>query len=193
MAKVEIDETELVKLQNVAAVVNRMLANPESRRKILEAHKAVNPNAVVPELDAAKPLNDAIGAISAEVKEFKKAIEDKETARETAANKAAFEGKWLMGRKAALDTGYTEDGIKKLEEFMVEHGIADHKIAMPSFEREHPLPAAVTSSNQGFDAFQAIANTNEEMKRLMETQGQDPSAVRNLISKTLTDVRSGGR
>lgn len=193
MAKIEIDETEYAKLQNVGNVLSRMLSNPDSRKKVLEAHKITNPNAIVPEIDATKPINDALAAISEEVKKVAKSVEDDKIEREQTARRTEFDNKWSAGKAAARKAGYTDDGLKALEEYMADKGVLDHEVAMPAFERTHPLPTQVTASREGFDAFQAINDTNEEMKRLVETQGQDPSTVRNLISKTLADVRSGGR
>lgn len=193
MAKIEVDETEYAKLQNVTNVMNRMLSNPESRKRVLEAHKIMNPNAIVPEIDSAKPLNDAIAAIADEVKKVAKSVEDDKVEREQVARRAEFDNKWSAGKAQARKAGYTDEGLKALEEYMAEKGVLDHEVAMPSFERTHPLPAPVASSRQDFDAFQAISDTNADMKRLVETQGQDPSTVRNLVSKTLADVRSGGR
>ena len=190
MSMKEIDEAELVRLQNVASVVNKMLSNPESRIKVLEAQKIVNPQSVVPEIDATKPFKEAIGSVQEKLSALEKKMEEKETAREEAAQKKELENKWMLGRKMANETGYTEDGIKKLEEFMVENGIAEHRLAMPAFEREHPLPAPVASSRQGFDAFQVLSDTGEEMKKLLETQGQDNGVVRSLVNKALNDVRS---
>lgn len=193
MAMREIDEVELTRLQSVNTVVARMLANPESRKKVLEAHKIQNPNAVVPELDAAKPFNEALGTMAEQVKELSKKIDADKAEREQNARKAELDTKWSSGRMQARKAGYTEEGVKALEEFMVEKGVLDHDVAMPAFERTQPAPTQIDNSKQGFDAFKAISNSGEEMKRLLDTQGQDNGVVRDLISKSLSDVRTGGR
>lgn len=194
MAMREIDENELIKLQNLQGVMARMLANPESRKKVLEARKLQDPTAVIPELDATKPFNEALNTVSNEVKELAKKIADDKAEREQTTRKTELDNKWNTGRMHARKSGYTEDGIKALEDFMVEKGVLDHDVAIPAFERNNPQPTLVdTSKTGGFDAFKALSNTNDEMKRLLETQGQDNGVVRDLISKSLADTRSGGR
>lgn len=190
MAMTEIDEAELVNYKNIAGAVQRMLANPESRRKILEAQKTVSPNSVIPELDAAKPLDDKIGAVTKKIEDIAESIAKDKQEREQEKKLAKFESEWQAGRSKAQKSGYTAEGLEALEKFMVEKGVADFDVAMAAFEKINPPAAPVSSSKSGFDILkQSITDTNEEMKRLMESQGKDNGAVNSLISKTLAEVR----
>jgi len=193
MPAVEIDEAELVKLQSIAKSLNAMMGNPDSRKKILEAQKITNPNAVIPELDVTKGINDELGAVRKELKDLAKSLSDDKAEREERVKRQELEARWEKGRLAAQQSGYTKDGLEALEKYMVDKGIADHEVAMPAFERLNPPARPVESSGQNFDVFQTIQNTSDEMKKLVESHGQDRGAMSNLINKALTDVRSGGR
>ncbi len=49
-------------------------------------------------------------------------------------------------RAAAIDDGYDGEGLDSLESFMAAHNIADHAVAIPAFEREHPPAEPIASS-----------------------------------------------
>jgi len=189
MATIEMDEAEVQNYRNIAGAVQRMLANPESRKRVLEAQKIINPNAVIPELDAARPLDEKIGAVTKKIDDLASSIAKDKEDRETASARKQVEAEWHAGRSKAQKSGYTAEGLEALEKFMVERGVADFDVAMAAFEKINP-PAAPVGPTSGFDLLQqSISDTNEEMKKLMESQGKDNGAVRSLISKTLADVR----
>ena len=52
----EIEESELLAHRNVTALFNEMLANPAVRSQLLPLVKKTRPNAAIPEVDAAAPL-----------------------------------------------------------------------------------------------------------------------------------------
>ena len=82
---VEIDENELAGLKSLQSTVQKWLGNPGARRKILEAQKVLDPNIVIPELDAAKPLEEALAKMDEKLstldKRLSKDAEDRETAK----------------------------------------------------------------------------------------------------------------
>lgn len=190
MAIVEIDEAELMNYRNIAGSVQKMLANPQTRAKILEAQKIINPNAVIPEIDSAKPVLDAVSKISEEVQALKKQRE--EDAAETKKEKAMADlhAKWDAGRAHARRAGYTEEGIQALEAFMEENGVADHKIAMPAFERLNPPQSAIDNTASGkFDIFSGVKNDGEDTKMLLE--GNEQQFLNKRIQDTLSGLRNG--
>lgn len=191
MALVEIDENELMNFRQVAGAMQKMLSNPKTRSKILEAQKIINPNVSIPEIDSAEPIRAALAEIQKESDETRKMLADDKAERETEKNLHALRNRWEAGQSVARKAGYTDEGLKALEDFMEANGIADHKLAMPAFERENPLPAPAENSKSGFDAFRASAPKDDDMKLLLE--GNDQQFLSKRISQTLSDVRSGNR
>ena len=90
---IEVDENEYAVMKQLSGFAQSALNNPKTRRQILEIQKVLNPDAAIPELDAAKPFNEAVSAVANEVKELKKSLEDDKAAREQATQKADFESK----------------------------------------------------------------------------------------------------
>lgn len=189
MALVEIDETELVNYRNITGAVQKMLANPQTRSKLLEAQKIINPNAVIPEIDSAKPVYEALDSMKAELKAAK---EQREADLAEARKEKAMEGlrsKWEAGRIKARKAGYTEEGMQLLEAFMEEKGVADHEVAMPAFERLHPQQDMVDTSASGkFDVFGGIKQ-DDDTKMLLE--GNEQQFLNKRIRDTLSGVRTG--
>lgn len=186
----DIDETELVNLRNVTAAVQKMLANPSARAKLLAAQKEVNPNAVIPEIDSAKPVYEALDGVKGELKALKEQREADiaEAKKEKAI--ADLTAKWETGRTAARRAGYTEDGLNALEAFMETNGVADHKIAMPAFERINPPQAPIDAMGvQKFDVFGGIKNDGDDVKLLLE--GNEQAFLNKRIKDTLSGVRTG--
>lgn len=186
----ELTETEVMNLRGIAGAVDRMLKNPESRKRLLEAQKIINPNAVIPELDATRPLNDAISGMNKKMDDLANSIAKDKQDRSDMEARARMQSQWEAGRATANRAGYTKEGLEALENFMVEKGIADHEVAMPAFERINPPSAPISASKSGFDLLQqSVSDATEEMKKLIESRGQDRGAVNSLVAKTLSEVR----
>lgn len=190
MALVEIDETELINYRNITGAVQKMLANPQTRSKILEAQKIINPNAVIPELDAQKPAMEAVGKAEARMAALEKKYEDDKAAAAHDKTMADLTSKWEAGRVKAKRAGYTAEGLEQLEAFMETNGVASHEIAMPAFERINPKAEAVDSTGSNrFDPFQTMKSDGDDMKLLLD--GDDQHFLNKRIKETLTGVRSG--
>lgn len=192
MANVEIDENELMNYRQIAGAMQKMLAHPQTRRKILEAQKTINPNAVIPEIDAAAPINAALQAVNEEVKSVRKLTEDMLASAEKDKTMRVLEAKWETGRSAARRAGYTAEGIEALEKFMEDNGVAEHVIAMPAFERLNPPASSVKPSGSHFEMLQNSLATGEDDTKLL-LEGNDRQFLNKRISQALSDVRSGNR
>ena len=190
MPTVEIDETELLQYRNITGAVQKMLANPITRTKLLEAQKIINPNAVIPEIDSQKPLNDAIGSLNKTVEDLKKDIEARDSKAKEEKALDALRSKWEAGRAKARRAGYTAEGIEALEKFMEDNGVADHMIAMPAFERENPPAKSIdaTGSNR-FDVLHSVRPEGDDMKLLVD--GDERQFLNKRINETLAGIRSG--
>lgn len=191
----EIEETEFLANQNVVRAVQKMMADPKARRMVQQAQKIVDPSIVIPELDAAAPIEASL----AEERTARLALEarmDKDAAdRATAEKMKAFEASWNARKASLAKQGYTDEGIVAIEKLAEERGIADLDAAAALFDRLHPPAEPVESA--GFGGFNMFESTNggenEDFKKLIEAQGDDPQAERNMINAALNEVRSAAR
>ena len=189
MALVEIDETELVNHRNITGLVNRMLQNPAARARVLEARKIIDPNVSIPELDSQKPVITAVTALSDEIKALKKQQEEDKAASAHEKTMSSLKAKWDLGQAKARRAGYTAEGLKSLEDFMEENGIADHAIAMPAFEKLHPPAEPISATSTSFDRIKKITTGGDDMNLLLE--GKERQFVDKRIQDALAAVRSG--
>lgn len=186
---VEIDETELLRLRTVTAAVQKMLSNPGARSKLLAAQKEAQPDAVIPEIDSAKPVYEALGKVTDELKALKTQREEDIAASKQEKAMAELTAKWEKGRSVARRAGYTEDGLQALEAFMETNGVADHMIAMPAFERLNPPQAPVADGGSRFDVFSGVKGGEDDTKLLLD--GNEQQFLTKRIRDTLSSVRTG--
>lgn len=186
MPAVEIDETELANYRQVAGAMQQMLANPQTRRKVLEAQKILRPDAVIPELDAAKPVLDEIDRLSKRFDSFAEDSKKDREARDEKERLGSLKSRWSQGQAAAKAQGYDSDGMKALEAFMEEHGIADHDIAIPAFERKHPQPQPVATTSPRLYPSIGDMKADDSMKLLLDDPDQ---YLAKIIPETLRDMR----
>lgn len=184
----EIDDAQLANFQNVDAFVRRGLANPKTRRKILEVQKALNPDTAIPELDESDPLREQITALDTKLTKFQEDLEKKDTDRAEQARLAELKAKWDAGQAFARKKGYADDGLKKLETFMEQHGIANHEHAIPYFEKENPPPVPATNSGSRWDFFGQQQPDGPDLKQLFE--GHEEQWLNGTIADTLNRVRN---
>jgi hypothetical protein len=184
----EIDDAQLANFQNVDAFVRRGLANPKTRRKLLEIQKALNPDTAIPELDESDPLHAKIDALSEGFEKFKTELSTKETERAEQTRLADMKAKWDAGQAFARKHGYADEGLKKLETFMEEHGIANHEHAIPFFEKANPPPVPATNSGSRWDFFGPQPAEGADLKQLFE--GHEETWLNNTVADTLNRVRN---
>ena len=184
----EIDDTQLANFQNVDAFVRRGLANPKTRRKLLEIQKTLNPDTAIPELDESDPIHEKIAALDKKLDDFADGLYKKETERAEEARLAEMRGKWEAGQVFARKKGYADEGLKKLETFMEAHGIASHEHAIPFFEQQNPPPVPAVSSGSGWDFFGKQQAEGPDLKKLYD--GQEEAFLNETIADTLNRVRN---
>lgn len=190
MAKAEIDETELLANRQVVEAMQKMLANPKSRELVLKAQKVVNPDAVIPEIDARAPLESALDEIR---KELAKDREDRAKERDEAVaakKREEFTAGWERQKQALRTQGYTDEGLKKIEEHAEKEGIPSLRAAAADWEKLNPSPPpAQPTGGIPFDIFNPPENDAAELKALMDSRGDDPMALNKLIGKSLAEAR----
>ena len=193
MALVEVDESQWTALRGIAGTVEKMLANPKTRRKILEAQKEVNPNVAIPEIDEVNRGMERYAELQAKIDEQNKKLVDWESKQAERERRLELEGRWRGGQGKLRKAGWTDEGITAVEKLMEDRCIADHEAAAALYEKMNPpqVSSPISPSGSRFDLFAAkSAPVNEDaMKALMA--GNDEAYLSMVIPKTLNDVRSG--
>ena len=195
MAKIEVDETSYLEMQQTYAAVNKMLSNPQARRKVLEATKVINPAAIIPEIDAAAPISAELTETRTQIAALQKRLDDDAAERASTSKVNEFASQW-NGAKAQLqrERGYTAEGIAEIEKLAQERGIPDLEAAAALFDRLHPPPEPVQPAGIGsFNFFEPTEKDGEDMKKLLESRGESEQVVMKMAREALNDFRSGRR
>lgn len=191
---VEVDENVWNNTRGVVNLADAMLKNPKARRKFLEAAKEVNPNASIPEIDAAAPLQHGLSILDQKMNEFISKVDHRLSQADETRARRLVDRKIEEGRKMLSDRGYTEDGIKKVEALMESEGIADYTNATKVFEFDNPLPSPGRPSRGNMFDFidessKAAEQQNDYIKQLMATKGEDENVLNRQISAVLAESR----
>ena len=189
MPMVEIDEAELIAQRQGIEALQKMLGHPEARSMVLQAQKLVNPDIAIPELDAAAPILEKVKALEDQMATDKKEAAEAKAKEDEEAKLAKITAQWEGGRKKAEEAGYTEEGLTHLESYMEAHGIADHEIAMPSFEKKNPLPEPAETGSSPWQALGPQTEESPDLKPLFESAGQSESWLRNMTDTALKESR----
>lgn len=191
----EMDEEEFLTNQKLRATVAKIMANPEGKLLVQKAHKLVDPNAATPDLDARKPIDDALGVVSTQIAELKAQREADNAEREKRERLVELNGNIETGIAKLRKDGWTDDGIKGVREIMETKGILDPEIAAAYFEKQHP-PAApvIPQSMSAFDYLNQPAEGGDEfLKALINSRGDSNGALDKRIHETLSEARGNPR
>jgi hypothetical protein len=205
----EIDEAEYLASRATISAVNGMLANPASRKLLLQARKTADPNAVIPEIDAAAPINTTLDEIRAAMAAEKEAAaaeraaarkEREEEKAQAAAEKQAaeqaklvadFEANWTRQKAALRQEGWRDEGIDEIVAHAEKNGIADLEIAAAHWEKLHPPAEPVQPNSTGSWGFMDnIPDDDKFVKAMIASKGEDESALNQEISASLRDFRA---
>lgn len=192
MPKVEIDESELATLRQVNNFANTALGNPKTRQQMLRIQKAINPDAVIPELDAADSVRGELGEVMQEVKNLTKSISEEREARAREKQDSDAMGKIQKGRDFLVSKGYTAEGVQSIEAMMAAEGILSYAAGEAYWAKLNPAPApADHSRSNGFFGPSAVDNIKaDDYKALWESAGRDESWVDASIQNVLKDFRN---
>lgn len=191
MALREIDESELLAHQQVTQVVNGILAKPEARKLLLQARKIADPNAVIPELDAQAPVQSELAAFRKELAEEREARAKERREAEEQRRIDEFQTGWRAQKKALRDEGWSDEGISAVEKHAQEKGIADLEVAAAHYEKLHP-PAEVARPGGLFGMMAEVDQPSDDafMKAMIESKGDDESALNKEIGAAIRDFRT---
>ena len=188
MAKVEIDETELATYRQVFSAVRQGLANPKTRPKLLEVQAELTPEAVSPEVTFRSSLDELKTEVLSEIGKLREETAKDKADREERDSRSQLNARWAESQMAARTAGYTAEGLEKLERFMEEHGVADHRIAIPAFEKENPPAQPVSTGGQRWDFFGAKETRPPDLNALLE--GNEDAFMSQAIGEALASVRN---
>lgn len=197
--QIEIDEGEYRALQQRASsaedarkVVDALSSNPKTRRVFLQSLKAIAPNTVIPEIDAAAPYEAQLNAMKKQMdddrleRQKEKDDEQKEKMSRTAQENIDF------GRKMLRSKGYNDDGVAGVEKLMGDRGIVDYDIAETYFAKQNP-PAEPIFNAGNYGRNFGLTDVDEgdaDHKLLMEK----PEAWKNkTINKFVQEMRDHRR
>jgi hypothetical protein len=178
----EVSQDQLEAMQRTVRSVAQILKDPKRRVKLLELQKEAEPEAIIPELEIQKPVNEALQNVTKKIDDFIDAQRQDREKRDTEARLAEFTQKYEQGRAFLASHGYLPELIQKIEKFMEERGIANHEDALPAYERLYPPPAPIKSS--GLSNFLNKAkgdDTDELTKQLIASRGDDNFVLDRMI------------
>jgi hypothetical protein len=188
---IEVDEAELARYRQITGFVQTALNNPKTRRKILEADKALNPEKAIPELDAADPLHDELKALREEMQKDRDERKAAEDAKKTEDDKVIWERQWGRGQQKLRDLRVSDEAITEIEKLMGERNIVDHEAGLALFEKMHPAPPPVINGSSRFGWFDGEAKDAPDVKLLLE-QNYD-EFLGQAIDKARSDFRQNGQ
>ncbi len=177
-----VDESELLGMANIVRATREIMAHPQARKMLLNAQKIVSPNAVIPEIDAAAPVHAAIEEIRAELAAARQEREEESNAKKL----DAFKQQWEEQRQTLL-ARYDAATVEAIQQHAEAEGIPSLRVAAADWEK-HVAPARESGNPFAVDIFNPSQDA-DEIKRLMETRGDDERAVNTMIGKALADAR----
>lgn len=194
MALVQIDEAELLQQKAVLEQLNKMLGHPEARKKVLEARKLADPTVVIPEIDAAAPINDAVTKIREELAEDRKARAAEKAAADEQRRLDEFNAGLERQRATLRAQGWTEEGLVALQEHAQKRGIPDLEVAAAHYEKLHPPAEPVAPNGQGsWGFFDQPPAEDTFLKSMVESHGDNEAALDREIKAALADARGQTR
>ncbi len=208
MAKVEVEEADLLNLRHIAGVTDAIMKVPAARSQYLNLAKQANPNLSIPEVDAAAPMLAALSGHNQKMDAFMEAQKAADAARQTKMDEflatqaeakrlddeakqiATFNQTWDQQETKLRREGWREAGLKQVREFAELNGIASLEIAADAFERRNPQPGPV-ESRPGWNLFTGPAQEDTFVKDQMQAQGNDDTRLDREIAETLAEIRAG--
>ena len=194
MASIEIDEVELLRLRKQDQTVHALMQNPKSKRKIFEAYKEHDPNARIPELEMEEAARAPVNALEKEMSDLKKQIADDKAEREKNAKLNSLTGSIEQGKAELRRNGWTDEGIEAVEKLMEEKGTTDIAMAAAYYEKQHPPQVPVAPRGHGgWNFMQEVQDGEADLKRLLDTRGDNEIAVDKMARDALNDFRGAAR
>ena len=194
---IEVDETEFNNGQQTIAAVRKLVNHPKAALLLEEARKLVEPDAPTPRLDAHKQSNEPIQKLHDEIAALRKERDEDKSERERNEKLSALASRVEKGNAKLLSEGWTDAGIKTLDEFREKEGIIDPIAAAAYYEKLHGAQVApATPSGGAFGSWDFTAPSTQDedyTKKLLETRGESESLVMGQAMKSLNEFRGNRR
>lgn len=140
MPLIEVEESDFQNSSAAKQLLDKFASNPKLRPKLLGLIKELNPDAAIPELDAATPLREELDALR---KEVTGTVGELKELLETGTRKREVEDTINSERRKLRKSGWDDEGIQKIESLMQERGLTDYEAAAALVEKQMPKPAVV--------------------------------------------------
>ena len=192
MPAVEIDEDELKQLQTLRTQVGSILKSPAARKKLAAAVKDVNPkDPLAAEADAVDPIEAKFAEMEKQLAAERKAREDAEAKRTQDAKLGELSTLRSNGIARLRQDKWTDAGITAVEKLMEEKGILDPLDAAAIYEKQHPpaMPIVPSTSSGSWDFMAPPAETETDMKALIESKGESVPLVDKMAWGAIQEVR----
>src|ERR1700685_3471015 len=127
MAAVQIEEAELLNHRGNTAALAAMLANKDARKLVLHAEKIVKADAVIPEIDARAPVDEAVAALTKRLDEEKAEREKEKRERDEKERLDSFKNSWERQKQIVRDRfpDINDQVIEAIDALAKERGIPD--------------------------------------------------------------------
>lgn len=191
MPNIEVDEGEFQRSNNALKMFNEMWSNKESQEYLLRARKVLHPDdPAVKNIDKPDPRDEQIKTLRDEFAADKKAREDADAERTKNEQISRLKNSWDSEIAELRRNGWQEEGIKQLEKIRDEKGLLNARDCATLFERDHPPPAPIAASGNSWNyADPAVADADENIKKLMESKGDSEAVTNKMINETLHEFR----
>lgn len=188
---VEIDETELATLRRAAALLGQLNNSPKSRTHLERAVKEHYPDVQTEEEQIQRYAQPHVDKLQSRIDSLESSIRERqeaeEKARKEAAEKAADDNLRVQFQHLKKN-GFTEEGIGKVVEIMVNENIPSVDAAVALFEKRNPKPVEVASAWEP-QTWKIADDESAGPKAADWFKDQDGTSDR-VIADTLRDIRS---
>lgn len=189
---VEVDEHELATLRRAAQLLGQLNNSPKSRTHLERAVKEHYPEVQTEEESITRFAQPHVEKLQGQIESLQNSIkerfESEDKARREAAERAADEN--LRGQFQTLKKqhGFTEEGIAKVVDIMVNENIPSVDAAVALFEKRNPKPVETASAWEP-QTWKVADESNGGPSASDWFKDPDGTSDR-MITETLRDMRS---
>lgn len=171
----EVSDSELAILRRAYGLLDSLYADKDVGHDFKHMLKKKYPQANVPEIDAAAPYVARLEGIE---KRFDEYLQKQAEASADSNLGTAF--------ARLKEAGYTDDGVEKIKQLMVDRKIPDPQVAAAYFDKTAPKPDAMRPGykSSNFNFIEPEGENDESFKHLMS----DPESwMESEVGKVLSE------
>lgn len=167
----------------------KMNANPKARPQLERAVKEVFPDAVTEEEKVTAQIEPHLKPVSDKMDLVLKRFEEEDARRAEAAERQ-IEADLDAGFDRLRARNYTDDGIEKIKQLMVDRKVADPEVAAAYFEKMNP-PAQTEGAGWTPQTWAMDAGTSDPGTDIAALFADEDRWADNQVSKVLNEIRVG--